>query len=94
MNSNKLSTILLCYLIHRRLCAEAKLLTELHKNNVDRRLTDRICDVTYWREELDIRHDTLMEDAANLRVIRDRLLKQYELYLRPLQISNECIEIR
>ena len=80
--------------INRRLCAEARQLTDLHQNHVDRRLTERQFDVTNWKEELDKRHDTLKDDSDKLRVIRDRLIKQYELYFRPLEISNQCIQIR
>ncbi|XP_071538559.1 tektin-1 [Panulirus ornatus] len=79
---------------NRRLCEETERLTANHRGEVERRLEDRVCDVTFWREELASRHTAMDQDAAALKVLRDRLNKAHHLYLQPLEVAHQCIELR
>ncbi|KAG7175431.1 Tektin-1-like [Homarus americanus] len=79
---------------NRRLCDETERLTVNHKSEVERRLADRVCDITFWREELAARHTAMDHDATNLNTLKDRLNKAHDLYMRPLQVAYQCIEIR
>ncbi|XP_069193382.1 tektin-1 [Procambarus clarkii] len=79
---------------NRRLCEEAERLTAKHRQEVERRLTDRVFDVSFWREELGARHAAMEQDAAALTTLRERLSKAHQLYLQPLEVAHQCIQIR
>lgn len=79
---------------NRRVCDETERLTASHRSEVERRLEDRIGDVSFWREEMSGRHASLDQDASKLRVLRERLRKAHHLYLQPLEVALKCIDIR
>ena len=76
------------------MCDETERLTASHRSEVERRLEDRIGDVTFWREEMSNRHASLDQDASKLKVLRERLRKAHHLYLQPLEVALKCIDIR
>ncbi|CAL4111466.1 unnamed protein product, partial [Meganyctiphanes norvegica] len=77
-----------------RVCEEVRKLTEDHRSLVERRLDDRLCDISFWREEVDKRHATINKDTEDLKTLKERLTKALYLYLRPLEVAQECINIR
>ncbi|XP_050714765.1 tektin-1-like [Eriocheir sinensis] len=79
---------------NKRVCEETERLTASHRSEVERRLEDRIGDVTFWREEMSSRHAELDQDTAKLKVLRERLRKAHHLYLEPLEVALKCIDIR
>ncbi|XP_069987727.1 tektin-1 [Penaeus vannamei] len=79
---------------NRRACEETAQLTAGHQQEVERRLEDRLCDVTFWRDEVSTRYASLDEDAADLAALRDRLMKALHLYVRPLEVARRCIAFR
>ncbi|KAK7072089.1 hypothetical protein SK128_025927 [Halocaridina rubra] len=79
---------------NKRVCEETEKLTRQHRAEVERRLEDRVCDVTFWREELAKRHTALDGDNSSLKTMKDRLEKAHHLYLQPLEVAHKSIEIR
>ncbi|XP_068200434.1 tektin-1-like [Palaemon carinicauda] len=79
---------------NKRICEETDKLTSQHRAEVERRLEDRVCDVTFWREELAARHTAMDKDITVLKTMKERLEKALHLYIHPLEVAHQCLDIR
>lgn len=79
---------------YRRLCEEVRCLTATNHSTVKHRLEDRLSDITFWHEELQRRHLELSDKLNYLKALHERLQKQFDKFLYPLEVTQKCIELR
>ncbi len=74
-----------------RLKLETHITTMKTQSDVNKKLDQRINDVSYWKSELDRLHGETDDEINTLLEYKDRLEKALEATQLPLQISKQCL---
>lgn len=77
-----------------RLVDEVQWTTEQNKSEVDRRLQERLEDIKFLREELQLKKRDVLKEEEALKVFRQRIEKSLQAILALYKISHEVQEIR